>query len=141
MSVLLAVRCISDTFLFCSLYHIFCDVKLNFSLLGTQRAFYPKQNKITTGMGLNSILHALPAVRNSFSKIQTHTHTRTHTQFKIYKKNAVYYDKTTCQGMSFSLVIGKSQTCKRLRIKLFIRTKHNPQYSRVIPFIKLRNNT
>ena len=41
--------------------------------------------------------------------------------------------------MSFSLVIGKIQTCKRLRIKLFIRTKHCMQYSRVIPFIKLQN--
>ena len=75
-------------------------------------------------MSLYSILHALPAVRNSSCKIQTCTHTHTHT----------HKDKTQHAGeKSFSLVIGKIQTRKRLRMKLFIQTKHNMQYSRVIP--------
>ena len=35
----------------------------------------------------------------------------------------------------------KLQTHKRFKRTLFIRTKHNMQISRVIPFIKLRNDT
>ena len=35
----------------------------------------------------------------------------------------------------------KIQTHKRFRRTLFIRTKHNLQIFRVIPFIKLQNNT